>query len=162
MKVFTLVEDENLHPQLKLIWGEENEHYDDLYDALDTIMWIDEFFHMTELVDEEQLLVALGKSGMLLGIYPVSKGDHESCNFNLREMATFLLLIGAKKFFTVHNHPSRYRAEPSEEDISTGALTKVVGELLTMEHLGDYVIAKDSVVWFQGNEKKEYSWEDIY
>lgn len=162
MKVFTLVKDENSHPQLKSIWEQENNRLDMECDALDAIAWIDQFFYMTELVDEELLLVALDKWGKLLGIYPVSKGNCESCDFNLQEMATFLLLIGAKKFFTVHNHPSCYRAEPSEADISTGTHIKIVGELLTMEHLGDYVIAKDNVVWFQGKEKEEYSWEEIH
>ena len=114
----------------------EFDYYDGIVEALNREVKMD------KLHSEYMYALAMTCTNIPKGLLLISVGDHESCMFNKREMATGLLLLGAERFMVFHNHPG-YAIDVSEADIDITREMIEIADLLNIEFVDHLMITKN-------------------
>ena len=98
-------------------------------------------FHLSDLAEEHTILLAVGGSGKLLGVFELSHGNNSGSIVDPKSIMIRLLLTNATAFAIVHNHPSG-RCEPSRIDVETTKRLKQAADLMDFLLL-DHIIIGD-------------------
>ena len=107
---------------------------------------------MGKLKVEHMYVLACDDEHNLLGIYQLDIGNEDYCNVNKRTLSTFLILIGAREFILIHNHPNG-SPRLSEDDLECAKEMNVLGEILEI-NLYDFCSMTD-FDWDNLGENKE-------
>ena len=119
---------------------------------MENILFLRDFTKLDIRDVETSYVMALDYIYRPLGILQLSIGDYKSCMIYSRPIATFLLLIGAKRFFVVHNHPDG-RLEASTNDITNKDMIGSMSNLLEFEFNGSYIVTKDGFINIETDEQ---------
>lgn len=130
----------NINKTIKL----EGISLNDLYiDDTEAVMWVmKKYFYMGNLSVEYIYVIAYDKNNLIKGIYLVSIGDAKGANSYPKEIICFLLLINAKSFILVHNHPNG-NAEISKEDFENYKYYLDLSNKINIQLTGSYIITKN-------------------
>lgn len=99
--------------------------------------FFEEEYKILEKADEYVYLVALNAANRPIGVFEISHGSQTQSLFNVREICSRVLILGAVGFLVVHNHPSG-DTTPSESDLkATGILKSACGilGLIMLDHI---------------------------
>lgn len=155
MREYLIVNDDKHQPRLEKIYSSDiGECYDFEYENCKDIpsyqsMIMDEVIYeylikekkFDKLTFESNYIIAF-YAGELLGGFLQSKGSISSCSVFERNLFTFLLLIGADSFYSIHNHPSG-SYYPSEGDIETTEKLTTLSDLFEIAFLDSYIVSKN-------------------
>lgn len=141
IKEYIVVQDNDLHPQLKVKctyeWdGTDLEDYDNVVDMLN------ECFNMNILSEEYAYVVSFDSMLNLKGIYQLSHGDSLKTNMRNREIFIFLLLSGADQYIVAHNHVTNC-LEPSIEDQFVTREMELATQTFSIDLLEHIIICRD-------------------
>ena len=132
----------------------KEEYADD--ELLSIIRWC---LHIDEIDREEVYVLATNYNGVPLGIFHVSNGDYKGASVYHREIAVFLLLIGAKRFYLYHNHTDNV-IEPSADDINVAISLRQMGQLLDIEFVDNFILCKSG--WCGSFDSNQEMYEEIF
>ena len=90
---------------------------------------------------EVSYVLALDKNKKPIGLFEDGNGIKNKVNVQLKDIATFLLLIGAESFITIHNHPANILKD-SVEDHNTQQVVMLLANLLGINYMGEYIYTK--------------------
>ena len=96
------------------------------------------FSFLREKAEERVYVMALNTKGKGLGFSEISHGTAEKAIVSPKDIFTRLLLLGARHFVLVHNHPSG-DPQPSNEDIYLTKRVAESGKLLDVK-LTDHIV----------------------
>lgn len=108
-----------------------------------TVKMLNEIFTLNKLEVEHVYVIARDKRKRILGVYHLGSGNEMECYFDLKEMFTFLFLIGADGFEMAHNHIFNLWWEPSFEDLDYIKKMFQYENDFGISFLENYVICKD-------------------
>lgn len=106
-------------------------------------------FQITQRAEEYVYLVALNAKNRPVGLFEVSHGGQNQSMFNIREICSKLLMVGAVGFMIVHNHPSG-DVTPSQNDLESTGMLKQACEILGLA-MQDHIIIGDKVYSMKAN-----------
>ena len=130
-------------PKLKIV-RESSFLEEHLYSEINVGKILGKDYDMSKCVREKGYVVSRFNE-FVNGIYQIGLGDSNSCNMPIRNIITFLALIGATEFSLYHNHPGK-KAFPSESDKQYVNYLTVIGNLIGCSFSGSYIIAGDQVI----------------
>ena len=140
--------DENQRIQLK----EKQSH--PVKEPFTTIANVKEFFEeeykILEKADEYVYLVALNAANRPIGVFEISHGSQTQSLFNVREICSRVLILGAVGFLVVHNHPSG-DTTPSESDLKATGILKSACEILGLIMLDHIIIGSEGCYSMNSN-----------
>jgi len=96
-------------------------------------------YRMNEMDSERLYIVTFNYQAVPKGICLVSVGDNKTTMNCYRTIGEFLLLTGAEKFITIHNHPD-CSEEPSADDLIVATRLEQIGNMFDIEFLGSFII----------------------
>ena len=104
-------------------------------------------------MDSEHLyIVALGMIEGVKGIYLMGIGNTQKIfNYSCRNLILFLLLMGAKKCFTLHNHPNRVLSV-SKGDKKFDKDIRDIVSLMEIECIGNFAVTTEGYINLLTNE----------
>lgn len=108
---------------------------------------IESIFHLSELSEENLVMLTLDTKNKVTGAYLVSTGSLNSSIVHPREVFKRALMSNASSIIIAHNHPSG-DIEPSREDISITKRLNECSKILGI-HLLDHIIIGDSYLSFK-------------
>ena len=142
-----------------------NPYSDDVYDMM---CILDKYLNVGEMLNEHVYVLALDSLDRMLGIHMLTIGSQKNINLDEIEknIYIFLLLLGAKSFIFVHNHPysigiKKGNLDSSLDDIATTQKLKKAGEIIGIQLKGSYVITKEGYYNIETNEKLLFSFDDM-
>lgn len=112
--------------------------------------------YISQLDNENAYVVAFDNKGISIGLYNVCIGNQKYCTFYVKNVITFLLLIGARQFIIIHNHPDNM-GYASDEDYSLKEDIFNISNLFDIYFLGSYIAFRDG--WVEIGEENYYKWE---
>ena len=111
-------------------------------------------YNIDKLIYERCYCVAFDENENIIGITMISSGSNDECQVYNRIIATFLLLVDATQFIMIHNHPNGI-TEASDEDISSMHTVDMLGKMIGVEMVEDYVVTKNG--WYATRERRRKS-----
>jgi len=109
----------------------------------DTVkLMLEKPFAMNKRCEERIYIIGLNNSKDVVGVSLISQGTDSASLLTPRLIFARLLLMGAKAFVMVHNHPSG-RVDPSSEDVQVTETIKEAGELLDTKLCDHVIIGED-------------------
>lgn len=105
---------------------------------------LDEIFNLSYLNEEYLYVISMDTNFHIKGIYEAGHGNYSSVQVCSRELFTFLLLSGAEKFVTVHNHPNG-NLESSEGDKKWTSTMRLCANILHIEYAEHIIVTEDGV-----------------
>ncbi len=132
-------------------------HYEDEVDVDEILNDMKECFSLDMLDNEHIYVVSANYYGVPTGIILVSVGDHKQSMVYTRTIGIFLLLIGAKKFLMLHNHPDN-EISSSNNDLISAADVQNLANIIGIDFLGSYVVGRDG--WCKVGEDELCEWRD--
>lgn len=152
LKIYNIIN--NPVPQLnifKKIQVEEEDFEDD--NKIVEIM--NKYIHMDKLNSEYVYALGLSYSLYPKGLLFVSKGKCDSCEVDMRDLATGLLLMGAEQFMCFHNHPGGQRKISESDRISTRNYQNIAN-LLGLNFLSHIMITQGYFDYCDIIESEDY------
>mgnify|MGYP003309583392 CR=1 FL=1 len=99
--------------------------------------------------DEERVyVIGVNSRKKVVGVSMISQGTHDASLVSTREVFMRLLMMGAKGFLMVHNHPGG-GSDPSGEDIKVTQMMKEAGRLMSINLLDHIIMAEDCYYSFK-------------
>lgn len=147
IKEYILVLDKNNHPILEEV--NCRDWYGDTFYDSEIARMMRELFNMNRLTIEQAYVVAFDHKRQIKGVYLVGQGSKSSCPVPSDSLFTFLLIIGARSFMTVHNHPSG-SVQASDGDNHTTQDMQNKGDLFDMLFLGSMIIGGNDCYVYGG------------
>ena len=111
-------------------------------------------FGLRELAFENSFVIGLNIKNVPYLACRLSIGDIDSVSSCHKQTLIFCLVSGCKSFYTLHNHPSNLKANPSEADIENERQIDEISNIVGIEYKGEIVIAKDQ--WSITHDGKTY------
>lgn len=108
----------------------------------DIIDFLNKNYYLNVSDVEHGFLIAQDFENKILGIIETNKGSSKSIAINKMNIAAFLVLIGARRFIYIHNHPDNI-SKPSNNDVEMEAVFNEIARLFDIEYIGGYVIYED-------------------
>lgn len=109
---------------------------------------IAQHMQMSDLAEEQIVLVTLTSSGKPTGCSVISKGTRNASMINQQGIFTRLLLLGASQFAVMHNHPSG-ETRISEDDIKCCELLKQISKIIGIDFVDFVVIGKNKYLSYR-------------
>lgn len=128
-------------PQLYLI-KEINVNSNDFDSDENIVYMLNRHLKMDKLNSEHIYALSLTYSNNPKGIIQISVGKCDSCDADLRGLATGLLLTGAEQFMCFHNHPGGNR-NISEADIKLTQRYKELENTIGIRFIRHIMITQD-------------------
>ena len=104
---------------------------------------VNDIFDLSNCYTERVILVGTDLCNNYLGIIELFKGSSTSCSIEYYEMVLSALLMGAKRVYVIHNHPSN-TSEFSEDDIDMTIELKEKLELINITLSDHILITRDN------------------
>ncbi len=127
----------------------------DTNNARDIVELLCFHYDLADLTVERGYCVALDHNDKILGVCLVTSGGDHRCEMHPRTVLTFLLLIGAEKFYIVHNHPSNIMEISEDDEESTYSFVEMANNL-SIKMMDGLIIGKCS--WISILTKEEHSY----
>lgn len=108
-----------------------------------------ELFNMNRLAIEQTYVIAFDHKRQIKGVYLVGQGSESTCPVPSDSLFTFLLIIGARSFMTVHNHPGG-SVQASDGEIQTTQNLQDRANLFNMLFLGSMIISENDYYVYGG------------
>ena len=125
---------------------------DHCYDEDDCMTLMQLNFALDILDNEHLYIVGFDHYDRLCGVYCVSSGDFKSVQHYNRNIALFLLLVGARKFRMFHNHPDNALSGSSGDYQVMGFMISL-GNVIGIEFIDSYVLCPDGWIKLAGGER---------
>lgn len=113
---------------------------------------VNKYLKMDRLASEHVYVLGLTYSLLPKGFLQVSVGKSDSCEVDLKSLATGILLMGSEQFICFHNHPGGER-KISNADLKITERYREIGELLEIKFLKHIMITKDYYTYCSLKEK---------
>lgn len=98
---------------------------------------------MDRLIEEVLYLFGYDENNELLGVSLVSKGTRNECSVITKTMVfTRVLLMEARKFVTIHNHPHSKNLGPSDDDIEFFEYLDYYAKLMKLDMMDWYIVGE--------------------
>lgn len=149
---YDLVQDKEHRPHLKVI-KKLNIDSKKKYCNEDVLKILNVYLFLREYDSEHAFMVAFDDAHHILGIYNISIGDYNSCDFYNRNVGMFLMLVGAKAFSIFHNHPNG-ELLASNEDRSKVIAIQTLGQILGVEFKGSYIVTDEG--WLEMDKEVHF------
>lgn len=166
IKEYKIIQDKELHPKLKCIQSFNIEKsYLDNYTEI--INLFNELYQLNVCSEEYVYVIALNSDNEFLGIINISHGSQTESNVYIKTIFTFLLLVGASKYFVIHNHPNG-TPEISSFDFEITNLIESATNLFETEFVEHIIISrkgysliKQSICKYMDQTEKRTPFHDI-
>ena len=151
---YKIIRDEKRHPKLlashEYNWDGENlNSYDNIVDMMNAC------FHMNKLNEEYGYILALDDRLNFLGVFEVGHGTIRELHINVKEIYTFLLLVGAEQCIFFHNHPDGSLEISNGDDDFTRSIN-AFGGILDINMLESIIISRDGYTLIQEKHLEEF------
>lgn len=113
------------------------------------VEFFEDEFQITQRAEEYVYLVALNAKNRPVGVFEISHGGQTQSMFNVREICSRLLMVGAVGFMVIHNHPSG-DVNPSQNDFESTGMLKQACEILGLT-MQDHIIIGDGYYSMKAN-----------
>lgn len=149
IKVYDILCNKNLKPYLKEV---DNIKTNNIYLSTEEIVEkLNKKYNYNQCQSEKVYIAAFDYECKVLGIYMVSSGGNNYCNYIQKNIFTFLLLVGAEQFIIFHNHPNG-NLKPSFGDDNAYQLTKQNAELFKIPCCDNIIVSKKGFYSFNNNK----------
>lgn len=155
MTEYTIVQNERFKPSLRIVEEYDIDESNNVGTEEICENILKSVYHLDELESEHAYLIALNNRDEIMASYHISIGDYSSCNLYSRTTAIFLLLSGAKKFLTAHNHPSGSLNSSPADDVAYGSMC-ALSNLLEIEYMDNIIVTMHG--WFSMKTNNKNNW----
>ena len=114
-------------------------------DRRSLVTFMNEKIHLNEFDNEHSILITTDMYNNVIGVFLISIGDYKSCNIYYRNIATFILLSGGRKFLIAHNHPDK-ALYFSEDDKCVVGMMRAISTLIETEFVNSYIVTSEGYI----------------
>ena len=151
---YKIIRDSGRHPKL-IIAHNYNWNGFDLNSYDNIVNMINSCFHMDKLNEEYGYVLALDDRLNFLGVFEVGHGTIRNLNINIKEIYTFLLLIGAEQYIFFHNHPDGSLDVSQGDNNFTSSMNAFCG-ILDINMLESIIISREGYTLIQERRLEEF------
>jgi DNA repair protein RadC len=119
----------------------------DIKETIEFINFVNEDIKLNKYDNEHVYLITTDYYDNIIGVFLISVGDFKGCEVYPRNIATAVLLSGARKFLIMHNHPDGALLF-SESDISIVSIMKGISILLETEFINSYIFTAEGYITY--------------
>lgn len=154
---YVIVNNESKHPKLDKVKVHNWEG--DLLYSVEVYKMFGDKLKMKKLSNERAYVVAFDNFGKPKGIYMVDQSESDNTPISLKNIFTFLLLVGASSFTVVCNRVSDYLRASGEDEECVLRLSTYAYDF-GLDFLGLVIICSDSYIVVGDGDYGKSSFED--